>query len=337
MGEKSKFFRYQLAGWLAAYSLFTLYTYQRFCELLYATGLSTSAFISFAVIIYAYSIYIYPRLYPKSAVLFFMALLALISVVSLIRMYVEFYLLSELFGRKSFFTTGSAHFSYVLVTNFVALVLGVLLKGVSESFLLKEKQKELEKWRLMTEMKLLKAQLQPHFLFNSLNNIYYEAYKESPKTARLIEKLSEIMRFFVDASVKEKIPIGLEITFIRNIIDMEQIRCHNAIMIEIVDKVNPDINVPPMLMIPLVENVFKHGIDKRQTDNHISILTEKLAEGILFLVRNRIYPREKESGPSGTGLKNLKERLNLLYGGKYELQTVEENGFYTATLIIPEK
>lgn len=332
MGEKSTFFRYQLAGWLIAYSLFTLYTYQRFCELLYAAGLSTSAFISFAIIIY-----IFPRLHAKNVALFFMALLALVFVVSLIRMYVEFYWMSELFGRKSFFTTGSAHFSYVLVTNFVALLLGVLLKGVSESFLLKEKQKELEKRRLTTEMKLLKAQLQPHFLFNSLNNIYYEAYKESPRTARLIEKLSEIMRFFVDASAKEKIPIGLEITFIRNIIDMEQIRCHNAIMIEFVDKVDPGINVPPMLMIPLVENVFKHGIDKRQTDNYISILIEQPAAGILFRVRNRIYPQEKRNGPSGTGLKNLQERLSLLYGGRYELKTVEESGFYTVTLIIPEK
>ncbi|WP_209915687.1 sensor histidine kinase [Chryseobacterium jejuense] len=255
----------------------------------------------------------------------------------MIRIYVEAHFIAQLYSGKSFFNASIAHISYVVVTNFVALVLAVLLKHVSISFVIMKKQKEMERKQLMTEMKLLKAQLQPHFLFNSLNNIYYEAYKESPKAAQLIEKLSEVMRFFLEINMKDKIPVETEISFIRNIIDLEQIRCYNPVHVEINNNVGSGVYIPPMLMVPLVENALKHGIDKRSSNNYILIDIQVTANNISFSIRNHLHTTIRERNISGTGLKNLKERLILLYTDNYTLQTFEQESDFIANLNIPRK
>lgn len=334
--KKSRFLWYQVVAWVVAYVLFTFYLYQRLLPLPYAIGISTTAFISFGIIIYGYSLALYPLLYKRiHLVLFGLSVLLFVICVSILRTYIEYKFVSRLFSQQSFFSAGNAHFTYVLVTNFVALLLGVLLKWVSEYFIVKAQQATLEKKRLETEMKLLKAQLQPHFLFNSLNNIYYEAYTESPKTALLIEKLSGIMRYFFDINSKDQIPIGQEISFIKNYIELEQIRCHYPIRVEVNTEIDYQTNVPPMLMTPLVENVIKHGIDKKRKDNFISILIQKKGDQVCVTTKNRLLTSTTKE--NGSGLTNLEERMKLLYGDKYQLQTSGEDDVFTASLKIPVK
>lgn len=334
--KKSRFTWYQVAAWMVAYVLFTFYLHQRLLGLSYSIGISTSAFISFGIIIYGYSQVLYPWLYKRlHPVLFILSVLLFVICVSVLRTYVEYKFISKLFSQRSFFSAGNAHFTYVFVTNFVALLLGVLLKWVSEYFIVKAQQATLEKKRLETEMKLLKAQLQPHFLFNSLNNIYYEAYTESPKTAQLIEKLSGIMRYFFDINSKDQIPIGQEISFINNYIELEQIRCHHPIQVDVNTEIDYQTNVPPMLMTPLVENVIKHGIDKKRKDNFISIHIHKTGDMVSVTTKNRLLP--SASNENGSGLVNLEERMKLLYGDKYQLLTSMDDGIFTASLKIPVK
>ncbi|WP_157859442.1 sensor histidine kinase [Chryseobacterium angstadtii] len=314
-----------------------LYTYLRIGEAGYAAAIATCAFSCFAGIVYIYFLLIYPKLYNQNRILFFISIILLLLVTSLVRIYVETHFISKLYSRPSFFNNSIAHVSYVVVTNFVAFVLAILLKHVSISFVVMKKQEEMERKQLMTEMKLLKAQLQPHFLFNSLNNIYYEAYKESPKAALLIEKLSQIMRFFLEINTKEKIPLETEISFIKNVIDLEQIRCHNPVHVEINNSAEPGIYVPPMLMVPLVENALKHGIDKRSSNNYIFIDIRITSQNISFFIKNQLHSTLDKNSLSGTGLKNLKERLVLLYSDNHKLQTAEQENNFTATLIIPRK
>lgn len=332
---KSGFVWYQVAAWMAAYILFILYLYQRLSEISYTIGISTCAFVSFGIIIYGYSLVLYPLLYKQvHPVLFGLLVLIFVVFVSLIRTYIEYKFISGLFSQRSFFKGGHAHFMYVFVTNFVALLLGVLLKWVSDYFIVKAQQAILERKRLETEMRLLKAQLQPHFLFNSLNNIYYEAYTESPKTARLIEKLSGIMRYFFDINAKDLIPIGQEISFIRNYIEMEQIRCHHPIEVNVNTNIDYNICVPPMLLTPLVENIIKHGIDKKRKDNFIFMDIEKSGEMVCVTTQNRLCASTTENG---SGLVNLEERMKLLYEDKYHFMTSIHDGIFTAFLKIPVK
>lgn len=332
--EKNNYVWYQVIAWMAAYLLFSLYLYQRLIELPYAVGIATSAFLFFALIIYIYALYLYPLLYKRGRpVLFLGSVVLLVVGASLLRVYVEYRFISGLYSQRSFFSGGKGHWAYVFVTHFMALLFGVLLKWGAEYFRVKAQQAAQEKKRLETEMKLLKAQLQPHFLFNSLNNIYYEAYMESPKTALLIEKLSGIMRYFFDINAREVISIGQEVGFIRSYIQLEQIRCHHPIEVTIHIEVDDKLTVPPMLMIPLVENIIKHGIDKRRTDNFIAIHILRTGNAVCFTARNRLLPApDKENG---TGLVNLEERMKLLFGDKYQLSTSAEEGVFTASLKIP--
>lgn len=336
MFNRNNFFWYQLSGWFIVYILFMLYTYLRIGDALYAVAIATVAFLSFATIVYTYTLFLYPKLYHANKVSFSITLLLTFALVSFIRIVVETHFVARLFSGNSFFNSSTAHISYVLVTNFIALVLAVLLKHVSMSFIIMKKQKEMERKQLITEMKLLKAQLQPHFLFNSLNNIYYETYRESPKAALLIEKLSQIMRFFLEINMKEKIPIETELLFIKNIIDLEQVRCYNPIAIEINSNEEAGIFVPPMLMVPLVENALKHGIDKTSPDNYIFIEIQRTAQHISFLIRNRLHPDPSKVNQSGTGLKNLEERLTLLYADNYTLYSSQKGSEFIATLMIPK-
>ena len=121
------------------------------------------------------------------------------------------------------------------------------------------------------ELNLLKSQVQPHFLFNTLNNIYYEAYREAPRTAKLIERLSDIMRYFVDESPKDEVSLGTEIQFLENYIALEKIRIRGEIELDFIKDCNSDLRIPPMLLMTFVENIFKHGIDKSSSQNKIEL------------------------------------------------------------------
>lgn len=321
--------------WLFAYVLFSFYLNQRLGNLSYAVSISTSAFLFFAVIVYTYSLWLYPRYYNKKRKLFF-ALIALLflAVMSFARLFAELVFFKTVFSKNTFFTARRSHLSYIITTNSLALLIGVLLKGAKEAALLKSKQAELEKKQLLTELKLLKAQLHPHFLFNALNNIYYEVYKESPKGALLIEKLSDMMRFFLHITAKEKIDLKDEVEFIRNYIMLEQIRFDNSLQVSFTAEETASANIPPMLLVPLVENVFKHGIDKLKGSNQIELNLKTDNGFIVFKTKNRLHV-QNEPKENRTGLDNLRERLNILFSNNYSLTTESINGYYYSVLKIP--
>ena len=114
----------------------------------------------------------------------------------------------------------------------------------------------------LAELNLLKSQVQPHFLFNTLNNIYYEAFREAPRTALLIGRLSDIMRYFVDESPKEKVTLATEIKFLENYIALEEIRIRHGVKVTFEQRYEGNPVIPPMLLMTFVENIFKHGIDR---------------------------------------------------------------------------
>jgi sensor histidine kinase YesM len=333
---KQRSFLIEISIWVLAYLLFTFYLNQRLYNLSYAASISTAAFLFFAFVIYCYSFFIYPRFYKKEKKLVFaFVLLLFLAVISFVRVNAELTYFKNLYSNNSFFTAGRSHLAYVITTNSLALLVGMLLKGVRETAALKQQQAELEKRQLLTEMKLLKAQLQPHFLFNSLNNIYYEVYKESQKGALLIEKLSDMMRFFLHISSCEKIMLKEEVGFLKNYIALEQIRFDNNLQVHFNEAYTEDTIFPPMLLVPLVENVFKHGIDKMQATNPVSLSLTKENGFIVFETKNRLYPKQNNPNGTNSGLTNLRERLNLLYHGNYSLTMDDSTGLYSTVLKIP--
>lgn len=174
------------------------------------------------------------------------------------------------------------------------------------------------------DLQFLRSQINPHFLFNSLNTLYGTALQENAfRAAEGIQKLGDMMRFMLHENHQEKIPMYKEIEYLKNYIDLQKLRTQSSpdILIEAeIDNGPCDHMIAPMLLIPFVENAFKHGISLQER-SWVNIRLSCDANGILFEVRNSVHIR-KDSDPeqdkSGVGMKNVVNRLRLIYPGKHE-------------------
>lgn len=178
-------------------------------------------------------------------------------------------------------------------------------------------------------MDFLRSQINPHFLFNALNTIYGTAIQEgAERTSSAVEKLGEMMRFMLHENMQEKIGLSREIEYLNNYISLQRLRTEGNAAFQIethIDQTDTLLQIAPMLLIPFVENAFKHGISFREA-SHIKITLEVKDDVLYFDVYNSKHPKtendpEKDSG--GIGLNNVKQRLQLLYPDKHELMVRE--------------
>lgn len=189
-----------------------------------------------------------------------------------------------------------------------------------------EKQREaLKVANLNAELKFLKSQINPHFLFNSLNTIYSLAHRRSPETEHALVKLSTIMRYMIYQSNEDKVALEKELRYLQDYIDIQRLRMTRQVPVEFtVEGSATGLEIAPMLLIPFVENAFKHGISIKEPA-FINIRIDISAEGVLHLVvRNRLF-KQRVSEKGGVGLTNVLKRLSLLYTDAHTI-TVREHG-----------
>lgn len=296
------------------------------------TPLST---LFYAAIIYGNISWLYPCYYEKGYYFrYAMGSLMLLLVCGLLRGYLSWSIYITYFAVKP------ATFTPAIILNFVIpglmiFVLSHVFRIAIAYFKLKQQAEDILVQKGQAELKLLKAQVQPHFLFNTLNNIYYEAYCEAPRTAELIERLSDIMRYFVDQSNKERVSLRTETEFVESYIALEKIRIRNETQVNFSKDCDLETMVPPMLLMTFVENIFKHGIDKSGKANQIGLSLRLDENYLVFETRNKIpYQQHSENFHSpviiGSGIRNLKERLQLLYGSEAVMYTeIQEQSFLT--------
>lgn len=186
-----------------------------------------------------------------------------------------------------------------------------------------------------TEIKFLKAQINPHFIFNTLNNIYSMVYFQSDKSLTAIEKLSQIMRFTTYESQKEKIKLTDEIDYIKAYIELEQLRHQESTCIDFeIETENISEEIPPYILSPLVENALKHGITSNVKP--IVIILKLEDKKLNFKVINHIAVQKKDK-LGGIGLDNLKKRLEIHYPQKHQIKLTNQNNQFTAELEIDLK
>ena len=188
----------------------------------------------------------------------------------------------------------------------------------------KEREKNLVKDKLETELKFLRNQTNPHFLFNTLNNIYALARKKSEKTPEVVMKLSELLSFMLYESGKDSISISEEIKMIDDYIDLQKIRYSDRLSVDFARQIDNDTQpIAPLLLLPLVENAFKHGVSETRFDSFIDI-DMSLSKGQLnFLIRNSIENGKLKAGNNNIGLPNIKRQLELMY--KEHMMVIEED------------
>jgi len=184
------------------------------------------------------------------------------------------------------------------------------------------------------ELKFLRAQTNPHFLFNTLNSIYGLALEKSEKTPGLILKLSDILSYTLYESNVKKVLLSKELMLIENIITLEKERFEKRVVINYdVEGDVEGIKIPPLILVPFIENAFKHGLKNEVKKGWINIRI-KIAKNVLsFIIENSISKLEDEpNGGGGLGLQNVSRRLDLLYGGHKELTINKTNEAFVVKL-----
>jgi sensor histidine kinase YesM len=290
---------------------------------------------SYAIIIYGNILFLYPVFYQKRRFVAYGISVAIFLILTgMLKGYAGIILYQYILHVPSGPVNLPELLSYV-PGGVLIYVLSLVFRIAIAYFGLKQQTEEILLQKSQAELNLLKSQVQPHFLFNALNNIYYRVYKIDPASAGLIERLSDIMRYFVDESPKEVVPLSTEVAFIENYMELERIRIRHGASINFEKAYNPELLIPPMLLMTFVENIFKHGIDKSRRQNRISISLVQQNDNLLFKTCN--YKNEPEPGdkPGGFGIINLTKRLRMLYGDKFELTIDSKGELFIASLKIP--
>ena len=231
----------------------------------------------------------------------------------------------------------------------VAIIILILMLGMNIGVKLYFKQRGdrkrlevLEKQNLEQQLEYLKYQINPHFLMNTLNNIHALVDIDPEKAKQTILELSRMMRFVLYEGNKTGVPLDREIAFLQNYITLMKLRYTDRVSIQVrVPDALPSQEVPPLMFITFVENAFKHGVSYRQ-DSFISVeLRVKSEESaaaqgsqLVFTCQNSRIPKEEDKH-GGVGLKNVRQRLDLIYGDRYTLDIQDRQDTYTVTLTIP--
>jgi two-component system, LytTR family, sensor kinase len=220
--------------------------------------------------------------------------------------------------------------------SFITSIYALLIKFAIDWFHAQKLKAEMESQNRASELALLRSQINPHFLFNTLNNIYSLVYKKSDEAPAAVMKLSSIMRYMLYDANTEKVPLEKEIEYLQSFIELQKLRQKEQDFVEMTITGSPEgKTIAPMLLIPFVENAFKHG-NKSGSCPGISITLTIKPGSITFEVNNSVRSDTtiQKDASAGIGLHNIQRRLDLLYPGKHSLLITEENALFNVKLIL---
>jgi sensor histidine kinase YesM len=226
----------------------------------------------------------------------------------------------------------NSFFRAFLFAGFFILI-STTYRFVSDWFVNERIKQQLENQNLVAELALLKSQINPHFLLNTLNGIYALAYKGSEKTADAIMRLSEIMQYVLYENSEERVSLEKEIHFMNELLSLQQLRMKDEMMLDFLVTGNiDDCLISPMLLVGFAENLCKHAVLNSPDDPAVLHITVK-EKALLLYTRNKKADRSNSS-TSGIGVRNVKRRLELLYPDRHQYSVTEEMAYYSATLSI---
>ncbi|MDX5421479.1 MAG: sensor histidine kinase [Hymenobacteraceae bacterium] len=327
--------RYQIAIHVAVWLLFgawVFYFLQANRALSFGKVLDVTVGLAFQVVIFYFNWYVLiSRYLAKNQIfLYTVSVLATLLAFALLRAPLDYYVFREFNPNMTSVYTVERLVQYVL-GGLVTVFISSALKVTGNYIRNERRNKELETQKLSAELAYLKSQVNPHFLFNTLNNIYSLAYKQSPETPDAIMKLSLLMRYMLYESNDTLVSLSKEVEHIKNFIDLQKLRLREQTSIKFTTEGELEgKQIAPMLLMTLVENAFKHGLVSK---NEIGITFNLVVSDSHLLfnsINNTSTHKKREYG--GIGLENLRRRLNLLYPNRHELTLEEKEGTFFATM-----
>jgi LytS/YehU family sensor histidine kinase len=223
-----------------------------------------------------------------------------------------------------------------LVSAFVAGIISLVRKRIKTN--IRSAQTALAQSK--TELQLIQAQISPHFLFNTLNNLYGLSLTEHQKVPGLLLRLSELLRYSVYDAKEVFVPLNDEVNYLKNYIEFEKIRLGGrlSLTVDMPNGIDKSVTIAPMLLIVFVENAFKHSKNNEDEKIFIHIELKLVNNSIFFSVKNSCSEQnmlsESSKTHSGFGLESVKKRLDLLYSNQYELKVIQAGRSYAVILLI---
>ncbi|WP_304234484.1 sensor histidine kinase [Jiulongibacter sediminis] len=223
-------------------------------------------------------------------------------------------------------------FVFPLLFYSLTILISNILHLLNEKRKEREISRKIEFQKVEAELSILKLQISPHFLFNTLNNIRWLVRKKSEDSEESIMKLSEVLRYIIYDVDTEKVSIKKEVEHLKNYINLQSLRIQADAEVDFqVDPAAETLHIAPLLFIHFVENAFKYGVDGKNTPE-IKMQIEKTANGILFTCKNKILNPGNSLENEGVGIQNVKRRLDLLYPGRHQLEIEEKDGYFKVAM-----
>lgn len=331
---------YHLLFWIlyySCYAFFILYTTYQVHEP--AFYFQVMLFFPFDICLVYFNFYVLiPRLLNAKKYLYYgLAVFISIFIAACIEMLIKKMYVH--YGSMLFAITSDiniANISGSMAARFYLLGLTTSIKLGKDWVENQQLQKEKEKLYLETELNFLKTQIHPHFFFNTLNNLYSLALKNSSQTPGVILKLADLMSYMLYESNATKVSLEKEVNYLQNYLDLEKLRFGERLTIsfEIEGKME-NISIPPMILILFVENCFKHGLKDNIENVQIDITLKVDDSFLFFIINNPVSSLASAAGISGIGLKNVRRRLDLLFKTNYQLDILNDGKQYCVSLKMP--
>ncbi len=339
MGWQNCFWRYKLHHlflWVVVFLVWYYLRYQDYSTQEKALAVTAIKVFDLALLVYLCNYLLVPKLlYKKKYGLFFLSFFCLIALSSLIKMQVLGHLLNNpallnLSGNWKLRVYDNIIPHFFLVTAGVAVKLSVDFLG------LQKRLAQIAKEKAEAELNFLKSQINPHFLFNSLNSVYFLIDKQNEEARNALHRFSEMLRYQLYECNGEKIPVEKELKFLNDFVNLQSLRLNDKTQVTF--NYGADVknfSIEPLLLIPFVENAFKHLSHHTSRQNAIDIKLERQNGELVFSVANTMEnEKDADASSGGIGLVNVQRRLQLLYPHNHRLQLQKKGGWFFMELAV---
>ncbi len=267
-------------------------------------------------------------IHEKKMILYPIGLIAIVAVGAALH-YLFFDVISDILFSEYFIVSYYTVWE-VVQYSLIFIAITTLIKLTKDWFWVKDREMKLARENHQVQLSALQSQVNPHFLFNSLNNIYALSSSDMEATRKYILRLSDALRYMIYETREEKVLLQDELDYLADYISLEKLRMSQPVQVTFSYPEDTSELIAPLMLLPLVENCFKH-VDKQHPMIHISV---KLEDTQLTMTTSNSYRKGSAEVPGGLGMDNLRKRLDLIYPGLYSYDVHEEDDQYTALLTI---
>ncbi|WP_082921589.1 sensor histidine kinase [Lewinella sp. 4G2] len=328
---------YHAGGWLA-FLMMLVATEMRTGNYSFWVSVSSQVInlVFYALIVYINLLFLFPNYLKRGKIWQYLLLvLAAAVVLTPLKLIIKYILFTKEGGmRQDILDNLNSYF----VSMFLVAALTTVGKIMVDWIVQNRKKEKAQNETMQSELRFLKSQINPHFLFNTLNSLYALTLKKDDKAPDIVIKLSEMMRYMLYECNEPKVPLRKEVNYLQNYLDLERLRQRKGIDIQLHVEGNvADQMVAPLMFIPFLENSFKHGVNANIKDGFVHATLDVQDQDVTFTLVNSkgsVMPTQLHGNrPSGgIGLVNVRRRLQLLYPDAYDLSVTETPATYTVTL-----